>query len=211
MNGLADKKKIIFWEIFIAGFVSYLISFALDRVLLINLREVRGSSPVININRPGQGIEPVFHYIIFAIILIAGIALIILLFRKKLLLKSIGILAFVIIVLFFFNMFAPIAKVDPVMEINGHADKQNWHYYLFVRPVTSSLCWLQDPVPLQIDQNGKWRTVAYFGGEAGQKFELIAIASIEPLNPSIFPHSGSYEYAEIPKGIERFVRVVKHR
>ena len=131
---MADKKKINFWEIFTAGFVSYLISFALDRVLLINLREVRDSSPVININRPGQGIEPVFHYIIFAIILIAGIALILLLFRKKLLLKSIAILAFVIIELFFFNNLSrrPVGLLSVVGRLSAtraNADRKHYADY----------------------------------------------------------------------------------
>ena len=100
------------------------------------------------------------------------------------------------------------SKVSSKMEISGHSNDSGQMYYLFVRPVDSSNCWLQDPIPIIPGPDGKWNAGAYFGGHEGQGFELIAVASPTPLHPVPFNSPGSYQCSQIPLNAERFVRKV---
>lgn len=104
-----------------------------------------------------------------------------------------------------------ISRVDAVQNISGSVLKSDTYSYMFVRPVRSDRCWLQSPVPLTLDNNNRWRAIAYFGGHNGEMFEIIVVNSSIPLHPAIFNKEGAYPCEDIPKTTVRFVRVVYRR
>lgn len=102
-----------------------------------------------------------------------------------------------------------VPSVGAIQEVGGRAPDPDHHHYLFVRALGEGTCWLQTPIPLLPDQDGRWRGEAHFGGRGSQRFELIAVAAAEPLHPEIFSRPGGYPCTAIPRGTERFARLVE--
>jgi hypothetical protein len=182
--------------------------------------EVKQVSSFVTIDRPGSGWDVIAYSFVIAALI--GLAL---WYLQRMPLrqmpplnpmrnlaiavsKGLAVMASIIIAAFFLSPFVLAPKVDAKTDISGRASDRSRYYYLFVRPVDSDRCWLQQPVPLSLDQDGKWWAGAFFGGTQGQRFEIIAVASPISLNPVTFSKPGSYPCAQIPENSERFVRVV---
>jgi hypothetical protein len=102
--------------------------------------------------------------------------------------------------------------VDVVTYLEGRVETSVAPYaYLFVRPVEGNTCWLQGPSPLVVGPRGNWRTQATFGGSRGQRYDLIVIASEDPLHPMPFSTSDAYDCQELAAAVHRSVRVVEKR
>jgi hypothetical protein len=211
MKGKADKLNIR--EIIVAAIVSYIISFLIDLILGIRWREITLGNTELYIDRPGGGWNLLIHYLILTgimVLLFYAAASGIRKEKKKIKKIGIGVLGTLLIagsVLLFLTKAVPIAGVDNVMEIKGSVNDLEAHAYLFVRPIGSTQCWLQNPVPLQTDNHGEWRAVVYFGGVSGSKYELFLITSKKKLER--FPKAGSYDCNEISDHLKRFVRIVR--
>lgn len=201
-------------ELLLAAIVSYFVGFLLEVLLFQNWREVEVTSAVVSIDRPG------LHWDLFTLYVVSVIVVVLLILyiqrsRKEepydgwKLLRIFLISSSVPVALLLLSHFFIVARVGAKMEISGRAYDPNRYYYLFVRPVVSSRCWLQDPVPLRPGHDGIWRAGAYFGGRRGQRFELIAVASKSRLDPDPFKAAGDYSCDEIPNEVETFVREVK--
>jgi hypothetical protein len=201
-------------DLLLGAVTSYFVAFFLNRFVFSGPREVKVSSAVVSIDRPGP------HWDLFAVYIVSVIVvvLLILFIRRsrqgepyggwklvRILLISISVPVVLLIISHFFI----VARVGAKMEIRGRAHDAKRYYYLFVRPVFSSRCWLQEPVPLRPGHDGIWRAGSYFGGHRGERFELIAIASKSRLDPDPFNMAGGYSCNEIPNEVESFVREVK--
>lgn len=210
-KSMKDKPKI--WGMMGSAVVSYFLSFLLDRLFFINLREVKFRSKVLYIDRPGGGWDLLMYYLIMALIMALLFYIFLRWFQKhhdtlkKIVIASLGGLILIGFISLFLIQLIPIAGVDNVTEISGRVDELKTYSYLFVRSIGSNQCWLQNPVPLQPDNSGKWITEAYFGGESGSKYELIVISSKTDLDQ--FSNVGGYLCNKIPVHLKRFVRIVK--
>ncbi len=173
---------------------------------------VKSEIQKLDISRPGQSVDLIYHYSIGIIIIILAIIIInkFLSENRKWIGRFLVFILFIIVFLVF-NFFSPLGKVDSLQEISGHMPQNDWYAYLFVRPILQGDIWLQRPFPLQPDQNGEWRAGAYFGGISGEKFEILLIASKKRLDPNLFPSVGKYRYGMIPQKSKRYYRLVRLR
>jgi hypothetical protein len=211
-----EKPKI--WGMMKIGIVNYILALLLDWLLFCRSREIRLSSKDLYIERPGGVGDLLLWYLLLAIILLGFYYLFSWIYKKvKIKSKQIatGTICLIILVILcpivvFLNYFMPIAKVDNITPITGRVPDPDYSYsYLFVRHFGSEQCWLQNPVPLQPDADGKWRTLAYFYGIRGMGYEILVINS--PMKLDIFTNPDSYDCNDIPRDVKRFVRVVYHR
>lgn len=196
-------------DYFISAIICYFTAFLLDRIIFQKHREIKIDSSLLTIYRPGDGLDLVSYYFLSVLILSLILYVIKMFKKKKIWLVSIVLSPLIAIAALYIGKDLLIAKVEPKMSINGQVKNPKLYNYLFVRPVDSSNCWLQEPIPLMPDQEGKWRIGAYFGGQRGQQFEIIAIASKTPLHPILFSSPGQYGCTQIPDVAERFIRLVK--
>lgn len=203
----------------------------MDHHFLEGIRgEVTQANPVVSINRPGSGWDVFLYYALYYFIAAAVLWLILSYFLRykkhgaytlthKLLtaFKVTAVGVTVVLVGFLLSIFLLEPRVGPITDISGVGDDPTRSYYLFVRPVGSDRCWLQSPIPLLPSQDRRWNTTAFFGGAKGQRFEIIAIASKQPLHSPptagadmqhIFNKPDSYYCNLIPSDVERYVRVV---
>ena len=197
----------------LATVAGYFINKFLDWAIFLNLREVTIKSSSVTINRPGSEIDLSLYYFLIALIILLIVAIFLSLKEKQVYRNNkisfivMGILVIICIYTLSLTRLAPIAKVDAYTEISGTTKNPIAFSYLFVRPTKFGQCWLQEPAPLLIDPNGKWRAGAFFGGISEERFELIAIVSQIKLD--LFAKPGGYDCSKIPQKIERFVRVVE--
>jgi glucan phosphoethanolaminetransferase (alkaline phosphatase superfamily) len=205
-------------ELLFSSIGGYIIALILDRVVFINWREeISSTSSNLHIDRPGSSWRLSIYYILLALIVTVLFVLLLKWIRrrrstlKKVLLGLVGFIVLICLFYIFLSSFIPIAQVDYKMEISGWVKDTSSYAYLFVRPLSmgTGQIWLQDPAPLQPDSFGKWRTLAWFGGISGTRYEIIVILS--SLRIERFSLSGAYDFKDIPHGTERFVRVVEHR
>lgn len=203
-----------FGELFLGAVLSYFTALLLDKFFFSNWREVAKASQVVTIYRPGPGLDILCYY------LISGVAAALLLRllqqwdkkKPRLVLKVVrvmGLSVLVAVLLLVLSKLVLVGSVDAQMEISGHANDPDQFYYLFVRPVMTGQCWLQEPIPLRPGHDGNWWAGAYFGGNRGDHFELIAVASRTRLHPNPFSKPGGYPCNEIPNNASLFVRMVK--
>lgn len=192
-----------------SAIICYFTAFLLDKIIFQKHREIEIDSSLLTIYRPGDGLDLVSYYFLSVLILSLFLYVIKMFKKKKIWLISIVLSPLIAIAALYIGKDLLIAKVEPKMSINGQVKNPKLYNYLFVRPVDSSNCWLQEPIPLMPDQEGKWRIGAYFGGLRGQQFEIIAIASKTPLHPILFSSPGQYDCTQIPDVAERFIRLVK--
>lgn len=195
--------------------------------------EVSQTNSIVTVDRPGSELKVFFYYFTFYVVAAVIVWLVFLYARQHSLhpahatwslthsfqgwSRILGVASTIAVTGFLLSLFVLEPGVDSMTDISGSASDQVRSYYLLVRPVGSARCWLQSPVPLLLDQEGKWHTTAFFGGIQGQRFEIIAIASKTPLhapapNPpgalAPFNKPDSYDCNLIPGNVERYVRVV---
>lgn len=203
--------------------LSYFVGRILDRLIAEPSREIVQPGIVIDIDRPGSGWDIIIYYLVSAIIVWVlswyvqretirrkGQAVTV----KDVIFCILKILLIIIIIIFLafsLSKIFLIPKVAPKMVVSGHVYVPQSYNYLFVRPVDSHNCWLQEPIPLIPRQDGGWYAGAFFGGGSGQQFEIIAISSQTPLHPIPFSGPGSYECTRIPNNAIRFVRLAELR
>jgi hypothetical protein len=72
------------------------------------------------------------------------------------------------------------AKVSSIQQIRGSASGRAQYHYLFVSDPNEG-CWLQEPAPFPVNQEGIWLMNVPLGGNPGDQFTIIAIASDHPL------------------------------
>lgn len=195
----------------------FIINSILDAIHFLGLREkISTTNSNLYIDRPGffQGLS--IYYIILALIITTLIFLFIRWAKNHSILKKVliwfgGIILVISAFYIFLNFAIPIAQVDHKTEISGFVKDKESFTYLFIRPLDMGTrqIWLQDPVPLQPDSFGKWRTMAWFGGTSGTRYEIFVISSSSEIKG--FSLSGAYDFKDIPRGTDRFVRVVEHR
>jgi len=210
------KKNFILWEMMLIEVFSYFIALLLDWFLFCPRREIRLSSKELYIERPGGVGDLLLCYLALAIILVGLYYLFSKIFKKTKMKSNrigtvcLGILVTLCIIFIFFIHVIPIAKVDNITPLAGRVtDPDSSYSYLFVRPFGSAQCWLQNPVPLQPDTDGEWRTLAYFGGITGSGYEIVLINSRTKLDKFSIP--GDFDCNDIPRDVKRFVRVVFHK
>ncbi|MFA4827836.1 MAG: hypothetical protein WC855_10970 [Thermodesulfovibrionales bacterium] len=196
-------------DYFISAIICYFTAFLLDRIIFQKHREIKIDSSLLTIYRPGDGLDLLSYYFLSVLMLFLFLYVIKMFKKKNIWLVSIVLSPLIAIAALYIGKDLLLAKVEPKMSINGQVKNPKLYNYLFVRPVDSSNCWLQEPIPLMPDQEGKWRIGAYFGGQRGQQFEIIAIASKTPLHPIPFISPGQYDCTQIPDVAERFIRLVK--
>ncbi|MCU0288153.1 MAG: hypothetical protein MUF15_17380 [Acidobacteria bacterium] len=206
------KSILIF---FLSTIGEFIINSLLDAIHFLGFREKISSTNVnLYIDRPGSFWGLSIYYIILALIITILIFLFIRCTRNRSILKKVliwlgGIILVISAFYIFLNFAIPIAQVDYKTEISGSVKDKESFTYLFVRPISTGQIWLQDPVPLQPDSFGKWRATTWFGGTSGEKYEIYVISS--PSEIKGFSLSGAYDFKNIPRGTERFVRVVEHK
>jgi hypothetical protein len=208
------KRNRIITETLINAIISYFVTFILDKLLFLKVREISFNNPNLFINRPGSSYDILFYYFILTmvVLLIYYLVVVYLNFynkRKKWVTKLVPGLISLVVIVISLKIFLPIAKVSSIMEIQGHVKNVNTYSYLFVRPTLGDQYWVQTPIPLVLDQNGNWIAGAHFGGRSGLRFEVILINSKRPLNPNIINGVGSYDFNIFPLDIERFIRIVQ--
>jgi hypothetical protein len=211
-----EKPKI--WGMMKIAIINYILALFLDWLLFCPRREIRLSSKDLYIERTGGVGDLLLWYLLLAITLV-GFYYIFSWVYKRMKIKSkqigtgaicLGILDILCPIVIFLSYFMPIAKVDNITPITGRVPDPGYSYsYLYVRPFGSAQCWLQNPVPLQPDTDGKWRTLAHFGGITGMGYEILVINSGTKIDK--FTHPGGYDCNDIPRDVKRFVRVVYHR
>jgi hypothetical protein len=82
--------------------------------------------------------------------------------------------------------FPPVgAQVDWDQEVRGAA-KIKAYYYLFVVDPNEA-CWLQQPSPVSVSQDGTWSATARLPGRTGDHFKIVALAMARPLGESWKP------------------------
>ena len=191
-----------------AALVAYGVSIVLDLILLRPPREILATSPILSIDRPG-GISRTLGYYAAAAILVLLLWWSIdnLQLSRRWLWKSASVL--LVLSLFFgYASAVLIPRVGAKTPISGEATTSDLFCYLFVRPLDSSLCWLQSPVPLVLDSQGNWRTGAWFSGAPGQYFELFLVGTPQRLHPDPFDLPGKYSCRNIPAAHPRAARLV---
>ncbi len=211
-----EKPRI--WGMMKIGIVNYILALLLDWLLFCRSREIRLSSKDLYIERPGGVGDLLLWYLLLAIILL-GFYYLFSWIYKKVKIKSkqigtgticLGILVILCPIVIFLSYFMPIAKVDSITTLTGRVPDPDFSYsYLFVRPFGSAQCWLQNPVPLQPDNDGEWRTLAHFGGITGMGYEIVVINSKTKLDK--FSRPDGFDCNDIPRDAKRFVRVVYHK
>ncbi len=192
-----------------SAIICYFTAFLLDKIIFQKHREIEIDSSLLTIYRPGDGLDLVSYYFLSVLILSLILYVIKMFKKKKIWLISIVLSPLIAIAALYIGKDLLIAKVEPKMSINGQVKNPKLYNYLFVRPVDSSNCWLQEPIPLMPDQDGKWHAGAFFAGGNGQRFEIIAVASQTPLHPIPFISPDRYDCTQIPDVAERFIRLVK--
>lgn len=194
----------------LAAIVAYGVVLLLDWLLFRPSREVLETSPALTIHRPGG------FFIVFAYYGGAVLSVLLIWWSIDKLLPArhwLGKLVTMLLVLSIFLGFAShvlVPRVGPSTGISGQA-AEKLSCYLFVRPVDSSLCWLQTPVPLILDAQGNWKTKAWFSGPSGQEFEILVIGSQIPLHPVPFDRPGEYDCRTILEQEPRSALLVAHR
>lgn len=211
-----DKPKI--WGMLKIAIVNYILALLLDWLLFCRHREIRLSSKDLYIERPGGMEDLLLWYLLLTITLLGFYFLFSWIYKKiKIKLKQIGsgeiclgILVIICPIVIFLSYLIPVAKVGSITPITGRVPDPGYSYsYLFVRSFGSAQCWLQNPVPLQADSDGKWQMLTHFGGNTGMGYEIMVINSQTKIDKFTYP--GSYNCNDIPRDVKRFVRVVYHR
>jgi hypothetical protein len=196
----------------IAAVTAWAVSKLLDSLLLQRWRELSfaGAEPMITVDRPGSGLDIWLYYGLVALAVWAGTRFVQARTRAAHNIIAVGIVtAGLMLVGFLFSNVALIPRVRELTRVSGTVRNQQWSYYVFVRAAEDSSCWLQEPVPLLVDQSRRWRVGAHFQGRDEHLFEIIAIASAAPLHPVLLSSPGRYSCARIPAEVSRFVRIVR--
>lgn len=92
--------------------------------------------------------------------------------------------------------------VQTVDQVHGLGRDPTRSYYLFIQDQNST-CWLQEPIPLPLDANGKWSTRVSFSGPPGAPFTIFAVSSRQPLHPARFSLPGRYDCSVMLRKTER--------
>lgn len=87
-------------------------------------------------------------------------------------------------------------------EVRGVGRDPAGSYYLFIRDPMGT-CWLQGPVPLQLDHDGRWSAKASFGGWSGDRFTILAVSSRRPLHPEPLGRPDQYPCSVVPADTDR--------
>ncbi len=156
-----------FWKFFfntvisvISGFVARL----LDHLIFEPVREIPSYSLIITVDRPGMGWDIVIYYLITAsIVFVASFFIDRILSKIRTTMRYVIIVVISVAVVWVALVKSPLfltPRVDNRADISGSAYDPQKYYYLFIRPTDSGKCWLQEPIPLMLGHDRKWRTMA---------------------------------------------------
>ncbi len=183
----------------------------LDALVLKRPHWTLQSSRAIDLDLPGEPLAALLYYL--GLTALAGLGFLLTrhvfkFWRPSPILPA-ALLALVLGLAFFLR---PIPKVDNLQPLTGRVDpKWGLSSYLFIKPIESEDCWLQGPVPLATHQKGRWSTLSRFAGPPGQRFEIRAVASRNPLHPGVVSQPDSYPCSVIPTDSDQAIYLVELR
>ena len=122
--------------------------------------------------------------------------------RTKWIIRGSGLFILGLALVSFINLTIP-ARVGSYEVIQGKVTKRDFKYCLFVKPVTSDKCWVQNAI--LPDHMGNWETLVHFGGYG--RFEIILLAEKEGFD---FPCRSGYTLPcdEVTRYENRIIRRV---
>ena len=183
----------------------------LDALVLKQPQWMLQSSRAIGIHLPGEPLAALVYYLGVGALCAAAILL------PRLARPSWRVgpalrLTFLGLVLGLALLQRPIPKVDNLQHLRGWVDPR-WGFssYLFIRPVPSTDCWLQLPSPLATHRRRRWASMSIFDGVPGQQFEVMAVASRNPLLPEVASRPGAHPCSTIPGDAALTVYLVELR